>query len=136
MNNFEKWQGLEPPIAPHRAFIIVYLLNDFVFVIYLKAILIVASIIIIAIRNSINCAALVYNVYVWAYKKIYNVTNLKSHSKGRYFVFKKSLFKNYNKWLVWSMEWHLGWRCFPGFVMSQSGPIEYHSNESHLQKFE
>ncbi len=31
-------------------------------------------------------------------KKIYKVTNLKVHSKGRYFLFKKSIFKNYNVW--------------------------------------
>ncbi len=32
---------------------------------------------------------------------IYKVTNLNLHSKARYFVFKKSLFKNYNE-LVWT----------------------------------
>ncbi len=31
------------------------------------------------------------------YKKIYKVTNLKFHSKRRYFVKKKSPFKNYNE---------------------------------------
>ncbi len=35
-------------------------------------------------------------VCMFGHKKIYKVTNLKVHSKGRYFVFKKSLFKNYN----------------------------------------
>ncbi len=39
-------------------------------------------------------------VYVFGHKTIYKVTNLKVHSKGRYFVFKKSLFKNYNEWHV------------------------------------
>ncbi len=34
----------------------------------------------------------------------YKVTNLKVHSKGRYFVFKESLFKNYNEWLVWTTK--------------------------------
>ncbi len=33
-------------------------------------------------------------------KKIYKVTNLKVHSKGRYFVVLLSLFKNYNEQLV------------------------------------
>ncbi len=40
---------------------------------------------------------------MFGHKKIYKVTNLKDHhSKGRYFVFKKSLFKNYSEWLVWT----------------------------------
>ncbi len=34
-------------------------------------------------------------------KKIYKVTNLKVHSKGRFFFF-LSLFKNYNEWLIWT----------------------------------
>ncbi len=38
-------------------------------------------------------------------KTIYKVTNLKVHSKGRYFVKKiKSLFKNYTEWLVWTTK--------------------------------
>ncbi len=41
-------------------------------------------------------------VCIFWHKKIYKVTNLKVHSKGRYFVFKKSLFKNYNERLVWT----------------------------------
>ncbi len=36
------------------------------------------------------------------HKTIYKVTNLKVHSKGRYFVLKKSLLKNYNEQLVWT----------------------------------
>ncbi len=36
-------------------------------------------------------------VCMFGHKKIYKVTNLKVHSKGRYFVFKKFLFKNYNE---------------------------------------
>ncbi len=34
-------------------------------------------------------------VCMFGHKTIYKVTNLKVHSKGIYFVFKKSLFKNY-----------------------------------------
>ncbi len=41
---------------------------------------------------------------MFGHKMIYKVTNLKVHSKGRYFVFKKSLFKNYNEWLVWTTK--------------------------------
>ncbi len=43
-------------------------------------------------------------VCMFGHKTIYSVTNLKVHSKGRYFVFKKSLFKNYNKRLVWTTK--------------------------------
>ncbi len=38
------------------------------------------------------------------HKTIYKVTNLKVHSKGRYLVFKKSLFKNYSERLVWTTK--------------------------------
>ncbi len=37
-------------------------------------------------------------------KKNYKVTNLKVHSKGRYYIFKESLFKNYNERLVWTTK--------------------------------
>ncbi len=37
---------------------------------------------------------------MFVHKKIYKITNLKVHSKGRYLVCKKFLFKNYNEWLV------------------------------------
>ncbi len=43
-------------------------------------------------------------VCMFGHRKICEVTNLKVHSKGRYFVFKKSLFKNYNKRLVWTTK--------------------------------
>ncbi len=43
-------------------------------------------------------------VCMFGHKKIYKVRNLKVHSKGRYFVFKKSLFKNYNERLVWTTK--------------------------------
>ncbi len=43
-------------------------------------------------------------VCMFRHKTIYKVTNLKVHSKGRYFVFKKSLFKNYNERLVWTTK--------------------------------
>ncbi len=43
-------------------------------------------------------------VCMFGHKKIYKVTNLKVHSKGIYFLFKKSLFKNYNEWLVWTTK--------------------------------
>ncbi len=43
-------------------------------------------------------------VCMFGHKTIYKVTNLKVHSKGRYFVFKKSLFKNYNERLVWTTK--------------------------------
>ncbi len=36
---------------------------------------------------------------VCGHETIEKVTNLKVHSKGRYFSFKKSLFKNYNEHL-------------------------------------
>ncbi len=50
---------------------------------------------------------------MFGHKTIYKVTNLKVHSKGRYLVFKKSLFKNYN-------EGSFGLQsCFPVFVTSQ-----------------
>ncbi len=35
---------------------------------------------------------------------IYKVTNLKVFSKGRYFLLKKSLFKNYNERLAWTTK--------------------------------
>ncbi len=41
---------------------------------------------------------------MFGHKTIYKVTNLKVHSKGRYFVLKKSLFKNYNERLVWTTK--------------------------------
>ncbi len=41
---------------------------------------------------------------MFGHKMIYKVTNLKVHSKGRYFVFKKSLFKNYSERLVWTTK--------------------------------
>ncbi len=47
---------------------------------------------------------LVCVVCMFGHKKICKVTNLKVHSKGRYFVFKKSLFKNYNERLVWTTK--------------------------------
>ncbi len=45
-------------------------------------------------------------VCMFGHKKIYKVTNLKVHSKGRYifFFFFKSLFKNYNERLVWTTK--------------------------------
>ncbi len=43
-------------------------------------------------------------VCMFGHKNIYKVTNLKVHSTGRYFVFLKSLFKNYNKRLVWTTQ--------------------------------
>ncbi len=43
-------------------------------------------------------------VCMFGHKTIYKVTNLKVHSKGRYFVKKKSLFKNYNELLVWTIK--------------------------------
>ncbi len=43
-------------------------------------------------------------VCMFEHKTIYKVTNLKVNSKGRYFVKKKSLFKNYNEWLVWTTK--------------------------------
>ncbi len=41
---------------------------------------------------------------MFGYKSIYKVTNLKVHSKGRYLVFFKFLFKNYSEWLVWTTK--------------------------------
>ncbi len=42
-------------------------------------------------------------VCMFGHKKIYKVTNLKVHSKGRYFFFFfKSLFKNYHERLIWT----------------------------------
>ncbi len=41
---------------------------------------------------------------MFGHKKIYKVTDLKVHSKGRYFGFKKSLFKNYNERLAWTTK--------------------------------
>ncbi len=43
-------------------------------------------------------------VCMFGNKTIYKVTNLKVHSKGRHFVLKKSLFKNYNERLVWTTK--------------------------------
>ncbi len=52
-------------------------------------------------------------------KKNYKVTNLKVHSKGRYYIFKESLFKNYNERLVWTTKlvscihrFHVTSQCF------------------------
>ncbi len=54
-------------------------------------------------------------VSMFGYQTIYKVTNLKVHSKGRYFVFFKSLFKNYNERLgSFGLQ-----SCFPLFVTSQ-----------------
>ncbi len=50
-------------------------------------------------------------VCMFGHKNIYKVTNLKVYSKGRYFVFKKSVFKNYNELGLES--------CFLVFVISQ-----------------
>ncbi len=41
-------------------------------------------------------------VCMFGHKTIYKVTNLKVHSKGRYFGGGVSLFKNYNERLVWT----------------------------------
>ncbi len=44
-------------------------------------------------------------VCMFGHKTIYKVTNLKVHSKGRYFVLKKkSLFKNYSEQLLWTRK--------------------------------
>ncbi len=43
-------------------------------------------------------------VSMFGIKMIYKVTNIKVHSKGRYFVFFKSLFKNENARLVWTTK--------------------------------
>ncbi len=43
-------------------------------------------------------------VCMFGHKTIYKVTNLEVHSKGRYFVLKKSLFKNYSEQLVWTTK--------------------------------
>ncbi len=61
---------------------------------------------------------------------IYKITNLKVNSKGRYFVLKKSPFKNYNE-RSFGLQ-----RCFPVFAISQSGLLEYHLNKPRLRKFE
>ncbi len=53
-------------------------------------------------------------VCMFGHNNIYKVTNLKVHSTGRYFIFFKSLFKNYNKRLVWTTQFF-----FPVFVLSQ-----------------
>ncbi len=47
-------------------------------------------------------------VCMFGHKIIYKVTNLKVHPKGRYYIFFKSLFKNYNELQG----------CFPVFVTS------------------
>lgn len=41
-------------------------------------------------------------VCIFGHKKNYKVTNLKVHSKGDFFLGKKSLYKNKYKWLVWT----------------------------------
>ncbi len=41
---------------------------------------------------------------MFAYKTIYKVTNLKVHSKGRYFVLFFPLFKNCSERLVWTTK--------------------------------
>ncbi len=41
---------------------------------------------------------------MFGHKTIYKVTNFKVHSKGRYLVLKKSLFKNYSERLVWTTK--------------------------------
>ncbi len=51
---------------------------------------------------------------VWAEKYIYKVTKLKVHSKGRYFVLKKAIFKNYSERRSSGLQ-----SCFPVFVTSQ-----------------
>ncbi len=43
-------------------------------------------------------------VSMFGHITICKVTNLKVHSKGRYFVFKKSLYNNYNERLVWTTK--------------------------------
>ncbi len=62
-------------------------------------------------------------VCMFGHKTIYKVTNLKVHSKGRYFVFKKSLFKNYSERLVWTTKL---FSCI----------CEITNCKSHLRKFE
>ncbi len=42
-------------------------------------------------------------VCMFGHKTIYKVTNLKVHSRGRYFVLKTFLLKNYNERLVWTI---------------------------------
>ncbi len=49
---------------------------------------------------------------MFGHKNIYKVTNLKVHSKGRYFVKKNIFFKNYNE--QFGLQ-----SCFPVFVLSQ-----------------
>ncbi len=58
------------------------------------------------------------------------VTNLKVHSKGR-FSFLKNPFSRTTTNGSFGLQC-----CFPVFVTSQSGPLEYHSNKSRLRKFE
>ncbi len=62
-------------------------------------------------------------VCMFGHKKTYKVTNLKVYSKGRYLVFKKSLFKNYNEWLVWTTKL---FSCI----------CDVTKNKSRIQKFE
>ncbi len=62
-------------------------------------------------------------VCMFGHKTIYKVTNLKVHSKGRYFVFKKSLFKNYSERLVWTTKL---FSCI----------CDITNCKSHLRKFE
>ncbi len=50
------------------------------------------------------CLGIMFGQCMFGHKNIYKVTNLKVHSKGRYFVFKKSLFKNYSERLVWTTK--------------------------------
>ncbi len=51
-------------------------------------------------------------LYVW-HKKIYKVTNLKVHSKGRYFVFKKIPFQELQRTA------RLDYKVVSGVVISQ-----------------
>ncbi len=43
-------------------------------------------------------------VRIFMHKKIYKVTNLQSPLQREIFCLKKNLFKNYNKWLVWTTK--------------------------------
>ncbi len=78
---------------------------------------------------------------MFGHKKIYKVTNLKVHSTGRYYVFKESLFKNYNERLVWTTKlvscihrFHVMSQCFIHAIIvseSQLCDLSVYGHSSH-----
>ncbi len=68
---------------------------------------------------------------MFGHKKIYKVSNTQSPLQRKIFHFFCIPFQELQRTACLDLQ-----DCFPVFVISQSGPLEYYSNKSRLLKFE